>query len=134
VDISGMVLTVAADETWRIEGYLLMSTSAATAGLRMGFSVPPLSLPRYTKIIAGSAAQSATIAGGGGQLQVSGQSIMLSITGIGPAGAAVPVKFDAIFNVASAGTVRLMACGIASTAASPLHIMAGTYMIAYRIK
>jgi len=134
VAVSGMLLTVAANETWKIEGYLLMSTSAATAGLRMGFSVPPLSLPRYAKFIAGSASQSATIAGGGGQMQVSGQSIMLSITGIGPAGAAVPVKFDAFFNVASAGIVNLMACGIASTAQSPLTIMAGTYMICYRLK
>lgn len=134
VAVSGLVLSVNANETWKIEGYLLISTSAATAGLRAGFSVPPLSLPRYAKFIAGSAAQSATIAGGAGQLPVSGQSITLSITGIGPAGAAVPVKFDAFFNVASAGTVNLMACGIASTAASPLHIMAGSYMICYRVK
>jgi hypothetical protein len=134
VDVSGLILTVAADQTWRVEGYLLISTSAATAGLKMGFSVPVLSTPRYTKIIAGSAGQSATVAGGGGQLQISGSSALLSITGIGPAGAAVPVKFDAMFNVASAGTFTLQACGIASTAASPMHFLPGSYMIAYRIK
>ena len=134
VDISGMVLTVAADETWKIEGYLLVSTSAATTGIKAGFSVPPLSLPRYTQFVYGSAAQSAGAKTGGGQLQVSGQSANISTTGIGPAGAAVPIQFNAFFNVASAGTVRLMACGVASTAASPLHIMAGTYMICYRVK
>jgi hypothetical protein len=37
-------------------------------------------------------------------------------------------------DVASAGTARLMFAGVASTAASPHHILNGTYMLAYRLK
>ena len=135
VDISGLVLTVDAGETWRVEGYILMSTSAAGAGMKMGYSVPPLSLPRYTRIMIGSAAvQSAAVGGAAGQLQVSGTSVIMSVTGGFVAGAPHPIKFDAVFNVASAGTFRVKACGIASTAASPLHILPGSYMICFRIK
>lgn len=133
VDVSGMVLTVGANETWEFYGVLLVSTSATTVGLRAGLSVTPLSTPRYIKFVGGSAAQSATVAGGGGQLQVSGNSIMLSLTGIGAAGAAIPINFNGLFNTTSAGTIRLMTCGIASTAASPLHIMPGTYMVCKRL-
>lgn len=133
VDVSGMVLTVAADETWVLNGYLVVSTSAATAGVRAGFSVTPLSLPRLANFIGASAGQSAGVRIGAGQLQVSGSSVILSLAATG-AGTPTQIKFDAIFNVASAGTVRLQACGIASTAASPLHIMPGTYMICYRVK
>lgn len=132
VDISGLVLTVAADQTWEVNGLLMMSTSAATVGLKVGTSVPPLSLPRFINFRRYSAGQSAGILGGGGLLQVSGASQQLSAANAG--GVLFGVKFDGIFNVASAGTFRLMYAGMASTAASPIHIMAGSYMKAIRLK
>jgi hypothetical protein len=132
VDISGLVLTVAADQTWEINGLLLVSTSVATAGLRAGVSVPPLSLPRYLQFTRLSTGQSAGVMGGGGLLQVSGQSILLSLANLG--GVLVGVPFYGVFNVASAGTVRIMYAGIASTAQSPVHIMAGSYIKAVRLK
>jgi hypothetical protein len=129
-----MVLTVAAGETWDIQGLMLVSTSAANAGFRAGFSVPPLSTPRMAQFIYTSgAAQSAVGVHGGGMLQVSGNSIMLSITSTTPAGTPAVIKFHALLNVASGGTVRLMAAGIASTAQSPLQIQ-GAHMLCYRLK
>jgi hypothetical protein len=132
VDISGLVLTVAAGETWEMRGLLLVSTSVATTGLRAGVSVPPLSLPRYMEFRRLSTGQSAGVIGGGGLLQVSGASQLLSLANLG--GVLVGVPFEAVFNVASAGTVRIMYAGIASTAASPVHIMAGSYIRAVRLK
>jgi hypothetical protein len=133
-DVSGMVLTVAAGESWRIQGMMLVSTSAAGAGFRAGFSVPPLSTPRYAQFIYTSGlAQSAIGVHAGGQLQVSGNSIILSLTSTTPAGTPAVVKFEAFMNVASGGTVRLMAAGIASTAQSPLQIM-GANWICHRLK
>jgi hypothetical protein len=133
-NISGLVLTVAADETWEIDGMMLFSTSATGTGLRLGTSVPPLSTPRGFAFMRVSGGTSAGIAGGGGQLQVSGNSANMSITGVGPAGGVFPVLVKAVFNVASAGTVRMMWAGIASTAASPVHVLPGSYFRAFRIK
>lgn len=133
VDISALVLTVAAGDNLEIEGFVYLSTSAATVGLRMGWSVPPLSTPRMGFFTRYSAGQSAGIAGGGGLLQVSGQSILMSITGTPGAGTPYIVKVEAQMNVASAGTIRLMYAGIASTAASPQHIMPGSYLKAIKI-
>jgi len=134
VDISGLVLTVAADQTWEIMGMLAFSTSATTVGLRAGYSVPPLSTPRFGAFTRFSGGQSAGFAGGAGQLQVSGASIFMSITGAGPAGGVYVVNFQHVMNVASAGTVRLMYAGIASTTASPIHLMPGSYLKAIRLK
>jgi hypothetical protein len=134
VDISGLVLTVAADQTWEIAGMLAFSTSATTVGLRMGYSVPPLSFPRFGYMNRASGSQSAGFAGGAGQLQVSGQSVFMSITGTGPTGGVHIVEFKHVMNVASAGTVRLMYAGIASTTASPIHLMPGSYLKAIRLK
>jgi len=134
VDISGLVLTVAADQTWEIAGMLAFSTSATTVGLRLGYSVPPLSTPRFGYMNRASGGQSAGFAGGAGQLQVSGASVFMSITGAGPAGGVYVVDFKHVMNVASAGTVRLMYAGIASTTASPIHLMPGSYLKAIRLK
>jgi hypothetical protein len=134
VDISGLVLTVAADQTWEIAGMLAFSTSATTVGLRLGYSVPPLSTPRFGYMNRASGGQSAGFAGGAGLLQVSGQSVFMSITGAGPAGGVYVVDFLHVMNVASAGTVRLMYAGIASTTASPIHLMPGSYLKAIRLK
>ena len=133
VDISALVLTVAAGENWEINGMIYLSTSATTVGLRMGWSVPPLSTPRMGFMTRYSVGQSAGIAGGGGLLQVSGQSINMSITGTPGAGTPYMVKVEAQMNVASAGTIRLMYAGILSTAASPIHIMPGSYLKAIKI-
>jgi len=133
-DISGLVLTVAADETWQIEGQAYFSTSATTVGLRLGASVPPLSLPRYFNILRTSGAQSAGVIGGGGLMQVSGSSANVSVAGVGPAGGAFPVSFNYMFNVASAGTFRLQYAAIASATASPMHVLAGSYFKAFRVK
>lgn len=133
VDISGLVLTVAANETWEIQGMIALSTSATTVGLRMGYSVPPLSTPRFGYFCRLSGGQSAGIAGGAGQLQVSGASINMSITGAGPAGGVYVITSKHVMNVASAGTVRLMYAGIASTTASPIHIMPGSYLKGIKI-
>lgn len=133
-DISGMVLTVEASERWKLEGVVVLSTSAAGAGLRMGFSVPPLSTPRMAAFTRMCAQQSAALTGGAGAPPVSGSSIILSLTSITPAGAPYFVTFSAIMDVASAGTIRLMYAGVASTAASPHHVLGGTYMMAFRLK
>jgi hypothetical protein len=133
VDISGLVLTVAAGETWEIGGMLAFSTSATTVGLRLGYSVPPLSTPRFGYMNRASGGQSAGFAGGAGLLQVSGQSVFMSITGAGPAGGVYVVDYLHVMNVASAGTIRLMYGGIASTTASPIHLMPGSYMKAVKI-
>jgi hypothetical protein len=133
VDISGLVITAAAGDNWEINGLILLSTSAATVGLRMGWSVPPLSTPRYGFFTRQSVGQSAGVAGGGGLLQVSGQSINMSITGTPGLGVPFGVRVEGIMNVASAGTIRLMYAGIASTAASPIHIMPGSYLKAVKI-
>ena len=133
-DISGLVLTVAAEERWRIEGQVAFSTSAATAGLRVGWSVPPLSTPRWTQFIFNTAVQSAAVAGGAQQLQVSGASVGMSITSTSPAGGILIVDYKAILDVASAGTVRLKYAGILSTTASPVNVMPGSYMLCYRLK
>lgn len=132
VDISGLVLTVAADQTWEIEGMLLLSTSAATVGLKAGCSVPVLSLPRYMEFARLSTGQSAGFLGGGGLMQVSGTSQFLSAANVG--GVLVGARYYALFNVASAGTFRMQYGGTASTAASPVHIMPGSYMKAIRLK
>lgn len=134
VDISGLVLTVEADETWAIDGMFLFSTSATTVGLRLGTSAPPLSTPRAFAFSRYSGGQSGGIAGGAGQLQVSGSSANMSITGTGPAGGVCPVVVKAVFNVTSAGTFRFQFAGIASTAASPMHILPGSYFKAFRLK
>ena len=132
VDISGLVLTVAADQTWEINGMLLVSASAATVGFKGGCSVPVLSLPRYLEFLRLSTGQSAGVMGGGGLLQVSGASQLLSLANLG--GVLVGITYQGVFNVASAGTFRMMYAGIASTAASPVHIMPGSYMKAIRLK
>jgi hypothetical protein len=134
VDISGLVLTVGTDETWEVDAMLLFSTSATTVGLRFGASVPPLSTPRAFMISRMSGAQSAGIIGGAGLFPVSGSSVLASVAGVGPAAGAFPVTMKAILNVASAGTFRLQYGGIASTAASPIHILPGSYFKAFRIK
>jgi hypothetical protein len=132
VDISGLVLTVAADQTWEINGMLLVSASAATVGFKGGCSVPVLSLPRYLEFLRVSQGQSAGAMGGGGLLQVSGASQQLSLAALG--GVLVGITYQGVFNVASAGTFRMMYAGIASTAASPVHIMPGSYLKAIRLK
>lgn len=134
VDISGLVLTVAADQTWEVQLMLAMSTSATTVGLRMGYSVPPLSTPRFGQITRYSGGQSAGIAGAAGLLQVSGNSIFMSMTGVGPAGGVFVIQAQHVMNIASAGTIRPMYAGIASTAASPIHILPGSYLKAIRLK
>jgi hypothetical protein len=133
-DISGLVLTVNAGETWEIDGMLAFSTSAATVGLRFGMSVAPLSTPRLFSFTRMSGAQSATGAGAGGVMQVSGSSVLLSLGTFGVALVANPVTVKAMFNVASAGTVTFQYAGIASTAASPIHVLPGSYFKAFRIK
>ena len=132
-DISGLVLTVAADETWQIDGMIFTSTSAITAGLKIGTSVPPLSTPRYIWHVGGIGTQSALSRGGGGLLQVSGSSANYSVASTA-AGTPFVNKFDAIFNVASAGTFRMQFAPIASATASPMHILPGSFMRAFRIK
>jgi hypothetical protein len=132
-DLSGMVLTVGADQTWKFEGMMLVSTSSPTAGLRLGFSVPPLSLPRLVVIDAVSGnGQSVGGVRAGAQLQVSGNSIILSMTSSNWGGA-VPVQFEGIFNTTSSGTFRVMAANVGSATGSPNHYVGG-YMIAYRLK
>jgi hypothetical protein len=132
-DLSGLVFTVAAGEQWHVSGMMFYSTSAATQGLRVGFSVPPLSTPRYAIFQRYTAVQSAVGMGGAGLLQVSGNSVIMSVTSTTPAGAMNYVRVGAVLNVASAGTVRLMAAGIASTTASPINVAAGSYMMARRV-
>lgn len=136
-DVSGLVVTVAAGELWRIDGVAMLSTTAVNAGLKAAFSVPPLSAP--TGVVYGDAPLSvagAIAARGGlrGQgAQVSGSSIFLSAIST-PAGSVFPLTFGGVFNIASAGTIRLQLGGVASTAASPLHIIAGSHLIAYRLR
>jgi hypothetical protein len=132
VDISGLVLTVAAGETWEVDGMILVSTSVATAGLRLGCSVTPLSSPRWLRFNRVSGGQSGGIMGGGGLMQVSGSSTLLSLANTGSTQAGVGYK--GIFNVASSGTFRLQYGGIASVTASPINIMPGSYMKAFRLK
>jgi hypothetical protein len=134
-DISGLVVTVAADETWHVEGMLLLSTSAAGAGLKIGASCPPLSSPRMILIDSLSAGGQGSVAGlkAGGQLQVSGASTWLSQVSTNGMSVPAAIEFKAMFNVASAGTFRMMAAGIASTTASPINIMGG-YMKCWRLK
>jgi hypothetical protein len=110
----------------------MLSTSAATVGLKVGTSVPVLSLPRFIEFTRLSAGQSAGVIGGGGLMQVSGASQFLSAANAG--GVLFGVRYAGVFNVASAGTFRLMYGGTASTAASPVHIMAGSYLKAIRLK
>jgi len=133
VDMSGMVLTVAAGETWRIMVMGNHSTSATNAGFKLGLSVPPLSTPRFYTANFTTGSQSAVAPGAAGLMQVSGSSTLLSITS-NAAGAVNSFTLDALFNVASAGTVRVMFAGMASTAQSPAQILAGTHMIAFRLK
>jgi len=135
-DVSGIVLTVGANETWRFQGAIVIQQSAANTGLRMGFSVPPLSTPRFAIFDCISAAGQASAAGNGaalGQLQVSGNSIILSLTSTPIAAAQIPVRFEGLLNTTSSGTVRLMAAGVNSTTASSLNILGG-YMMAFRLK
>lgn len=134
VDISGLVLTVAADETWEMETMLAFSASATTVGLRLGLSVPPLSTPRHGIVTRYSGGQSGNIAGAAGNLQISGSSVFMSMTGTGPAAGVFVVTSKHVFNVASAGTVRVQYAGIASTTASPIHLMPGSYLKAIRLK
>lgn len=136
-DVSGMVLTVGADETWKFEGMVLVHTSGSnTAGLRLGFSTPPLSTPRFA-VFDGVSAPAQSVGGlrAGAQMAVSGSNVILSVTSsqFAAAGSAVPFGFEGIFNVASAGTFRLQAANVASATQSPTHINGG-YMIAYRLK
>ena len=72
--------------------------------------------------------------GGVGLVQISGSSVLLSITGVGPAGGVFVVEWQHVMDVASAGTVRLQWAGIASTTASPMHILAGSYMRCVKLK
>lgn len=134
VDVSGLVLTVNANETWEIQGMAAFSTSATTVGLRMGLSVPVLSTPRFGYINRISGGQSAGAGAGVGNLQISGSSVFMSITTVGPTGAVFVTEYKFIANVASAGTFRLQYGGIASTVASPIHIMPGSYFKAVRLK
>jgi hypothetical protein len=133
-DLSGMVLTVAAGETWKFEGMVFVTTSSPTAGLRLGFSVPPLSTPRFVAIdtVSGTA-QSAGGVRAANMLQVSGNSIILSMTSSQFTTSGVPVQFEGIFNVASAGTFRVMAANVGSATGSPNNYTGG-YMICHRLK
>jgi hypothetical protein len=136
-NISGMVLTVAAGETWRFEGGMYVHTSSPTAGVRIGFSVPPLSTPRYAYLEAASAGAFGSSAIGmqvGGQLHASGPSVLMSLASSQAAvGSAQPIEFKGLFNVASAGTFAVMAAVVNSATASPIHIN-GAWMMAYRLK
>jgi hypothetical protein len=131
-DISGLILTLSAGETWRIEGMVLISTSVGTVGLNMGCSVAPLSTPRFLRFGRLSAGQSAGYLGGGGMMQVSGSSVFLSAANVG--GVLVGIEVMGVFNVASAGIFQLQAKGLASVAASPLHIMPGSFLLCHKIK
>ncbi len=133
VDISGLVVSVNAGDRWNLQGQFAYSTSAVSAGLRAGWSVPPLSTPRFGYFQMLTAAQSAAGVRGGGQLQVSGSSVYLSVP-LAPAGSPHMVNFDFIMDVASAGTIRLQFGGINSTAQSPIHILPGAYIFARRLK
>lgn len=132
-DISGLVLTVAAGETWEVEGMIFTSTSAIGAGLKLGTSVAPLSTPRFIWMNAGIGTQSALARPGGGLLQVSGNSANFSIASTA-ANTPFVNEFRAIFNVASAGTFRMMYSPIASATASPMHVLPGSYFKAFRLK
>lgn len=132
VDISGLILTLSAGESWQIEGRVLVSTSVATAGLKMGCSVAPLSSPRFIRFDRASTGQSGGVLAGAGQLQLSGTSQFFSAANLG--GLVNMVDIKAVLNVASAGIFQIQACGIASTAASPLHIMPGSYLICTKLK
>jgi hypothetical protein len=112
-------------------------TSSPTAGLRVGFSVPPLSTPRVVILDAASTGAFAQSAAGmqvGGQLQVSGPSVFLSLTSSQAAvGSAQPIRFEGLFNVASAGTFRVMVAVVNSASGSAAHIN-GAWMMAFRLK
>ena len=58
----------------------------------------------------------------------------MSMTGVGPTGAVFIVTATHVMNVASAGTVRPMYAGILSTAASPIHILPGSYLRAVKLR
>jgi prefoldin subunit 5 len=134
-NISGMVFTLSAGENWELEGMMLFSTSAAGAGFRLGLSVPPLSGARGAYIIhAGTSGniQSATGVVAVGQMHVCATSTILSSTST-PAGTVFPVLIHGTMFVASAGTAQWSMGGIASTAQSPIHILAGSYLIARRL-
>jgi len=130
--VSGLMVSLSAGETLQIEGMMLVSASAGGVGLKAGVSTNVLSLPRYIEFWRISTGQSAGGMGGAGILQVSGTSQYLSAAALG--GTNVGVNFRAILNVASAGTFRIMAAGIASTVANPIHIRAGSYMIVRKLK
>jgi hypothetical protein len=101
--------------------------------VRVGFSVPPLS-SRFVQFAYASGGQSTLPSGGAGILQVSGTSVMLSITSMSPAGQPAVVGFRGLFNVTSGGTFRVQFAGVASTAQSPVTLMPGSYMMCHRLK
>lgn len=138
--VSGLSITLGAGQEWHFHGMLWVSTSAVGAGLRVGTSVAGglAAAPRFMRVEAagGPAAnvQSAAALHAYGLVATSGTTVLMSLTSAGgAAGVGFPVRLEGMILASAAGSFQIAAAGIASTAASPLHVMAGSYIFAYRI-
>ena len=124
-NISGLSFAVGANQTWQFEGVLMVSTSATTVGMKLGASVPPLSSPKFMWARGQSFDDQ-------GSLAVSANSAPISMLSV-VAGLGF-LEIRAIMNTTSSGVVQFTGAAIASATASPLHIISGSYMKAFRIK
>ena len=106
--------------------------------MRVGVSVGPLSSPRYMYVQTmgpgGLNQQAGPTLYAGAQLAVSGTQVVMSANSVASAGGAFPVQFGAVVNAQSAGTFRVQLAVNSLAATSPLNIMPGAYMKAFRLK
>lgn len=137
--VSALTFAVAANSLWEFEGMVIASVSAVAAGLLFGTSVSGglAAGPRfmYVETVQGTVNPQSAVGAlrGFGLIGQSGLTTILSCTSIASAGLAFPIWFNGTVQASASGNVQIAAGGIASTAASPLVILAGSYIKAFRL-
>lgn len=138
--VSALTFTLAANSLWQFEGIVYVSVSAVAGGLRFGTSVSGglAAGPRFmwAETYAGSGVNPQAAAGqlgGFGLIGQSGLTTILSATSVASAGLAFPILFNGTVLASASGNVQIAAGTIASSAASPAVVLAGSYIKAFRL-
>lgn len=138
--VSALTFALAANSLWQFEGIVYVSVSAVAGGLRFGTSVSGglAAGPRFmwAETYAGSGVNPQAAAGqlaGFGLIGQSGLTTILSATSVASAGLAFPILFNGTVLASASGNVQIAAGTIASSAASPAIVLAGSYIKAFRL-
>jgi prefoldin subunit 5 len=128
-NISGMSVSVEAAGTYRIEGQLMLSASAATVGVRVAVTFPAARDP-FGYLICQLGYALLSVSDTQAVFSTSPRTVLSSPSVIG--GAKTPLRFDGEFRASAAGVFQLQIAGTSSTAVSPIHVKSGSWIRAIR--